>query len=582
MTIEQPAFGERVREIRRAQGMSQGDLAGDGVSPSYVSLVESGRRSPSTKAAKAIAERLGMSLEELTAPRPADRERTHRLELVGQLVAARASQAAGDWPAARRQLETVAGRAADNDLDEVRWEARWELAAVLDQLGAADDRERVLRTLLDDPLTTAAPLLRSQIAAELSQLHRRQGRLAEAVRRAEDAQSAAADVEAARPARVQAQVALLSAYVESGEWHRAQGLADTLLDEAPSAGAARLRAIALWAAAGARYLDGRADAAHELLTEADELLAATDDVRQRTRLARARTLLALACDAPGADALLERVRQAAALLATPETLSWLAALEVLDALRASDAERALEQAGTIPVDSPALPALDQARCVLIRARAQRAAGREAAAEADFRTAASGYEAAGAYRLAMATWRELSDPGHLTGARARPSRPHRHRTPHPPHDGLAHRLRGRHGSGGVRIGGQVLYVRDATGAQDAGLGHRDRALRPRAQDVHLGGERQPAAAREPQRRFLARPPLGEQRRAVGGRGRFGTGPLGGAERQPRPGVQGRRHGGHTQRHRSAAGAGDQQSALVTADRQVQRPGGQPRPAETVTR
>ncbi|MEU7254424.1 helix-turn-helix domain-containing protein [Streptomyces rimosus] len=414
MTIEQPAFGERVREIRRAQGMSQGDLAGDGVSPSYVSLVESGRRSPSTKAAKAIAERLGMSLEELTAPRPADRERTHRLELVGQLVAARASQAAGDWPAARRQLETVAGRAADNDLDEVRWEARWELAAVLDQLGAADDRERVLRTLLDDPLTTAAPLLRSQIAAELSQLHRRQGRLAEAVRRAEDAQSAAADIEAARPARVQAQVALLSAYVESGEWHRAQGLADTLLDEAPSAGAARLRAIALWAAAGARYLDGRADAAHELLTEADELLAATDDVRQRTRLARARTLLALACDAPGADALLERVRQAAALLATPETLSWLAALEVLDALRTSDAERALEQAGTIPVDSPALPALDQARCVLIRARAQRAAGREAAAEADFRTAASGYEAAGAYRLAMATWRELSDPGHLTG------------------------------------------------------------------------------------------------------------------------------------------------------------------------
>ncbi|MFH8407836.1 helix-turn-helix domain-containing protein [Streptomyces sp. NPDC018019] len=414
MTIEQPAFGERVREIRRAQGMSQGDLAGDGVSPSYVSLVESGRRSPSTKAAKAIAERLGMSLEELCAPRPADRERTHRLELVGQLVAARTSQAAGDWPAARRQLEAVAERAADNDLDEVRWEARWELAAVLDRLGAATDRERILRTLLDDPLTAAAPLLRSQVAAELSQLHRRQGRLAEAVRRAEDAQSAAADVEATRPARIQAQVALLSAYVESGEWHRAQGLADTLLDEAPPAGAPRLRAIALWAAAGARYLDGRADSAHELLTEADELLATTDDVRQRTRLARARTLLALASGAPAADALLERVRQAGALLATPETLSWLAALETLDALRASDAERALERATAIPVDSPALPALDQARCVLVRARAERAAGREEAAEADFRAAAAGYETAGAYRLAMATWRELSDPGHLTG------------------------------------------------------------------------------------------------------------------------------------------------------------------------
>ncbi|ARE74912.1 MULTISPECIES: helix-turn-helix transcriptional regulator [unclassified Streptomyces] len=416
MTIEQPAFGKRVRERRRVQGLSQGDLAGEGVSSSYVSLVESGHRIPSLKAAKVIAGRLGVTLEELSEPEAQDKQRTHRLQLVGLLVAARSSQLAGDWSAARSQLETVVRQAGDGGFDEVRWEARWELATVLDRLGADAEREATLLELLHDPITAAAPLMRTRAAIELADLYRRTGRLSESVTFAEDAAGAADTLDAARPERVQAQVVLLTAYVESGEWHRAKSLGDALLQEVPSVPAEQQRACALWAAAGARHLGGGSEALG-LLAEADALLGPADDVRLRIRLGRARALLAVSTGDDSAPALLDRVRLAGALDSAPAAAAWLAALEALAAVaavRSEEAPAATAAAAADALDPAALPPLDRARCTVVRARARRAAEQEAAAAEDFKAAASEYEKAGAVRLAMETWRELSTPGHVTG------------------------------------------------------------------------------------------------------------------------------------------------------------------------
>ncbi|MCZ1008895.1 helix-turn-helix transcriptional regulator [Streptomyces lydicus] len=170
-----------MREVRRSQGLSQGDLAGDDLSPSYVSLVENGRRVPGTKIARSLAQRLGTTVEALCATdEPGDRL-TRRLGLVGQLVAARSSQLAGDWPAARRQLESVVEQAGTGH-DEVRWEAHWELATVLGRLDDPARHEAALRHLLDDPLTRSAPVLHARVAVELAQLLRAASRLADGAR----------------------------------------------------------------------------------------------------------------------------------------------------------------------------------------------------------------------------------------------------------------------------------------------------------------------------------------------------------------------------------------------------------------
>lgn len=410
MTIEQPAFGKRVREVRRSQGLSQGDLAGDDLSPSYVSLVENGRRVPGAKIARSLAQRLGTTVGALCATdEPGDRL-TRRLALVGQLVAARSSQLAGDWPAARRQLESVVEQAGTGH-DEVRWEARWELATVLGRLDDPARHEAALRHLLDDPLTRSAPVLHARVAVELAQLLRTAGRLADGLRFAEEAVRVTGELEPGRPERAQARMALLSVSVDSGEWSRAEQLGAELQAEVAPLPAGELRAAALWAVAGTQYLGGHPERALELLAEAEQLLAATDGVRLRLQLARARTLLALtAGPADEADALLARARQAAALVDTPSTRTWLAVLETAAALRHHRPAAAAEHATAIDPDAAGLTPLDRARALLHLARAHRADGGVEAAEADFKEAAEGYEHAGAFRLALESWRELSAGG----------------------------------------------------------------------------------------------------------------------------------------------------------------------------
>src|SRR3954469_3701792 len=74
-------FAERLRDQRRAAGMSQTQLAGDGISPSYVSLLESDRRRPSPGVAALLAAKLGCSTSQLLDGEPSERERRVQLEL---------------------------------------------------------------------------------------------------------------------------------------------------------------------------------------------------------------------------------------------------------------------------------------------------------------------------------------------------------------------------------------------------------------------------------------------------------------------------------------------------------------------
>lgn len=64
-TIEKQ-FGERVRELRLARGLSQEELAFKaGVHRTYLGGIERGERNPALKNIAAIAKALGVSLSEL-------------------------------------------------------------------------------------------------------------------------------------------------------------------------------------------------------------------------------------------------------------------------------------------------------------------------------------------------------------------------------------------------------------------------------------------------------------------------------------------------------------------------------------
>ncbi|MFI0420375.1 helix-turn-helix domain-containing protein [Spongiactinospora sp. 9N601] len=59
----QGSIGDRVRGLRLSRRMSQAQLAGPDLSDSYVSLIESGKRTPTPVVARLLAERLGCTTE---------------------------------------------------------------------------------------------------------------------------------------------------------------------------------------------------------------------------------------------------------------------------------------------------------------------------------------------------------------------------------------------------------------------------------------------------------------------------------------------------------------------------------------
>src|SRR5271165_4557554 len=138
-----PTLGQRLRALRVERGLSQADLAGDLVSPSYVSLIESGRRSPERDVLEGLARKLGCSvfyLESGVSPEELNEQRL-------RLQFAEIALANGALDEARQRF----GELAAQSLGEIRHLARWGLVRA--EQAAGDLHAAV--THLDGLLTAA-------------------------------------------------------------------------------------------------------------------------------------------------------------------------------------------------------------------------------------------------------------------------------------------------------------------------------------------------------------------------------------------------------------------------------------------
>src|SRR5205085_6479318 len=62
-------IGSRLKRLRLERGFSQRDLSSPGVSYAYISRIEAGARTPSVKALRMLAQKLGVSVEYLETGR---------------------------------------------------------------------------------------------------------------------------------------------------------------------------------------------------------------------------------------------------------------------------------------------------------------------------------------------------------------------------------------------------------------------------------------------------------------------------------------------------------------------------------
>lgn len=130
------SLGGRIRALRRQQGLSQAQLAGDGISPSYVSLVEAGKRIPSPEVVSKLAAKLKCPESELLSY--LGRQQDDELEL--ELRYAELALANGDAKHAVERFSALLDRVAPSGHAGLTVGATWGLAQGLNDPASSKRR----------------------------------------------------------------------------------------------------------------------------------------------------------------------------------------------------------------------------------------------------------------------------------------------------------------------------------------------------------------------------------------------------------------------------------------------------------
>lgn len=391
--------------------MTQRQLAGTGLSVSYVSLLESGKRSPTPETIQILAHALACDVHELVEPAGAGQP----LALV--LAQADLALEAGQVTTALERYEHVLASGQDAPAELSR-RARLGQAQSLQRAGrlaeAARAYEHCVRLGEVDPANEASLQVYVGWCRCLYEL----GELARA---ADVGRTALAEIDAAQARESELSIRLIATVaavrLELGDLREAERLLEDGLERASRVRSPTARGAILWNASSVAYERGRYQQALELSEEALRIFRGSNTTLHLGQLLGARGYLLLRCDPPRVDEAFESLREALTLLAetadpvyqayvfTELCYAHLARDEVDEAIHAAqDAQRLL--------GSTAM--LETARASTALAAALTAKGEHERARAVFTEAATVLDRLGATRHAARAWIELAHAQVKTG------------------------------------------------------------------------------------------------------------------------------------------------------------------------
>ncbi|MDA0635512.1 helix-turn-helix transcriptional regulator [Nonomuraea sp. MCN248] len=274
-------IGLRIKTVRRQRGLSQAQLAHPELSDSYVSLIESGKRTPTPAVLELLAQKLDCSLSYLVNGVTA--EQMEDIELA--LGYARLALENGEVAEARTRFTELL---ADNNLTgltDLRQETEFGLALAAEACGSREEAITILERLRGEGL---APERQIEIAIALCRINRQSNRLSEAVEIGESFLNSAS-----RPVwsdlMVELGATLLAAYLVRGDHLRARQFAAELLNAAEALGSPRAMAAANWNAAFTADYTGHRE---EVLVFAERALALMGETDHPRLLAKMRVAYA--------------------------------------------------------------------------------------------------------------------------------------------------------------------------------------------------------------------------------------------------------------------------------------------------
>ncbi|MCW2860657.1 MAG: transcriptional regulator, family [Actinoallomurus sp.] len=220
----QGSVGERVRNLRLSKHLSQAQLAGTELSDSYISLIESGKRTPTPAVVRLLAGRLGCLPEYLSE----GIEPEERLHLQVRARHAELALLGGEAQQALTWFSEIL-EAVDND-PELMKRARWGRARALEIIGRGEEAIKALEELREEATRDRGRAGWLPVTIVLSRCYRAAGDLGRTLALGESALNRLADLgllggeDAAEIGRT-----LIATYLDRGEPAPAYELAERLL-----------------------------------------------------------------------------------------------------------------------------------------------------------------------------------------------------------------------------------------------------------------------------------------------------------------------------------------------------------------
>ncbi|WP_035847920.1 helix-turn-helix domain-containing protein [Kitasatospora azatica] len=268
-------IGQRLRELRQKRGLNQQDLASADISVSYVSLIETGKRAPSETVLKALAERVGCTVDYLKTGR--DDARVKELELkvaFGDMALRNGSNG--------EALQSFSEALANAPLlgEAMIHRAKLGQALAFEKLGRLEAAIQLFTTLYEDPATVPGSAEWAQLAVALCRAYRDAGDQMMSVEVGERAMKRLDRLGLDfTDDHIQLGSTLISCYYHRGDLTQAQLLVNRLTQLAEQAGSRVARGSVYWNAAQVANSRGQLAEALALTERALVLMAETDNAR---------------------------------------------------------------------------------------------------------------------------------------------------------------------------------------------------------------------------------------------------------------------------------------------------------------
>ncbi|MEV1199306.1 helix-turn-helix transcriptional regulator [Microbispora rosea] len=409
----QDLVGQRIKAIRRQRGLSQAQLAHPELSDSYVSLIESGKRTPTPAVLELLAQKLDCSLTYLVNGVTA--EQMEDLE-VG-LSFAKMALENGEVGEARRRYAELLADGNLQGLASLRVEARYGYALASEACGELAEAISVHEQLSESEAETMTQERKIAVALALCRCHRERGDYSAAVQVGEQALERLGK-SGWNDALIELGSTLLGVYLRRGDMLRAGHFAAELLAAADALGTPRAAVAACWNAAYVAEEAGRGEEALTLIERALAIQSETGEPRNLARLRGAHANLVLNLCPDDSEKAYDLLLRAQREMEAAATSTFERALGALDLAWAEivlhHPEQAIEYARAVVDLVRGTPGWMETRAALLLSQAHFLLHQDEEAAAELDTVSQWLENAPPTRKTAEDWMTLAEMRRRTG------------------------------------------------------------------------------------------------------------------------------------------------------------------------